>query len=92
VRRISADGRKLFGSKNQVDIVQRTAAYQRQRARGLFEQPVEGLGKTRRHPHLARRRRQIKQRAVDVEQHRAFVQPPRQFARRRNQIRQRLAG
>jgi hypothetical protein len=83
-RAMAADRRKLLGCKYQVDIVERTPADQRQRAPGALMQTLERLRQAGRNPHFARRRRQIEQGTVNVEQNRGFTQMRHERARHRN--------
>ncbi len=71
---MTADRRQLQGSKDQVDIGELAAAHQRQGAAGQLLQPAERVAQHRRDPDLLRRRRDIEDGAVDVEQDRAFAQ------------------
>ena len=71
---VAADRRELQRGEDQVDIVKRPAADQRHRAAGQLLQAAERMPQRRRHPDLLRRRRDIEDGAVDVEQDRAFPQ------------------
>ena len=44
-RAVAADGRKLFGRKDQIDIVQRASADERKRAGGPHREPAEGFAR-----------------------------------------------
>ena len=86
LRTVAADRRKLVRRKDEIDVVERTAADQRQRAVGALVQAVQGLGEARRHPDLAWRRCEIEQRAIDIQQHGGLAQMRHQRTRHRNGI------
>ena len=73
-RAVTADGGKLQRRKNQIDVMKRAAGDQRQGAAGQGVEPRQRLPQPGRHPDLLRRRREIENRAVDIEQNRAFAQ------------------
>ena len=57
-----------------IDVGKRPAADQRQRAASQLVETCKSMPQLRRHPDLLRRRRDIENSAVDVEQDRAFAQ------------------
>src|SRR5262249_24114859 len=73
-RAVAADRSKLQRRENQVNVVERASGDQRQRAAGQVVEARQRLAKLGRNPNFLRRRRQVENGAVDVEEERSFAQ------------------
>src|SRR6516165_6859616 len=79
--------RKSRGRKQPIDVSKRTTADQRQRSARTCEEAVQGLRQASRHAYLARRRREIEQRTVDVKENGDLGQTRREMMRVGNEVR-----
>jgi len=83
---VASDGRNCSGAKIRSMSFSERPLTSASAPEVRISRPFERCGQTRRHPHLARRRREVEQRPVNIEQIAHLVQPSRKFAGRQNRV------